>query len=173
MTDSPSPNVSSWDHLAVWIAEALAGKPPGFVLDLGAHPFAVGGDDDEIEDLLEDPTDLDEETICAQVHVLGDGVLLVRRSRTELGHLLLENHSASGVGLDRWFTDAHFDDCTDGYLLSRDASLIADICVTWLRDNWGSAPITDLGCDYRYPDRLFPESLHADGNGDDVPDVLS
>lgn len=95
--------------------------------------------------------------MCAQIQVLDDGVFLLRRSRIELGHLLLADYSPTGLTLERWYSNDHFEDCTDGYIFSRDRRLIADTCITWFRDNWGTRSTDDLGCDYRLPDSLVPE----------------
>lgn len=41
-----------------------------------------------------------------------------------------DSHGVDGLELDRWFCD----DCTDGYLFTRDIALAADACVPWFRD---------------------------------------
>ena len=137
-TESPP---ISWEAMAAWLADSLSDKPTAFVLDMGPNSYLIEGDDDE-------------EVVCAQAQVLADGVLMLRRSRSVLGHLLIGDYSVDGLELDRWHYDDRFDDCTDGYLFSRDAGLIADLCVTWFRDNWGAASTADLGCEYRFPDVL-------------------
>lgn len=131
---------TTWDDMADWLVGSLTGRPVGFVLEMGPSDY-VSSDDD--------PDDV----VCAQIHVLADGVLLLRRSRTELDHLMLADHSADGLMLDLWHFDGHFDDCTDGYLFSRDVQLVADTCVTWFRDHCTTSS-TDLGCGYRFPDQL-------------------
>lgn len=145
-----SSGVSSWPEMADWLADSLAGKPVAFILELGPQSFINGESPDAV--------------ICAQVQVLDDGVLMLRRSRTVLGHLLLADYSSAGLPLDLWHNDGHFDDCTDGYIFSRDTRLIADIAVTWFRENWSSenAGPKDLGCDYRFPDQLRPPSAEPD-----------
>lgn len=144
-----SSGVSSWPEMADWLADSLAGKPVAFILELGPQSFINGESPDAV--------------ICAQVQVLDDGVLMLRRSRTVLGHLLLADYSSAGLTLDLWHNDGHFDDCTDGYIFSRDTRLIADIAVTWFRENWAAEGPTDLGCDYRFPDHLRPQAPEADG----------
>lgn len=84
-------------------------------------------------------------------------MFLVRRSRTELGHLLLADHTASAVTLDKFNLHEHFDDCTDGYLFTRYRRLAAETCVTWFRDTQNPDAEIDLGCDCRYANRLLPE----------------
>ncbi len=138
-----SSGVSNWQDMADWLADTLAGKPVAFVLELGPQSFIDGDESDDV--------------VCAQIQVLGDGVFMLRRSRTVLGHLMLADYSTAGLSLDLWHNDGHFDDCTDGYIFSRDAHLIADIAVTWFRDNWETASTDDLGCDYRFPDHLRPQ----------------
>ena len=145
---SSSSGVSSWQEMADWLADSLTGKPVAFILELGPQSFIAGDDSDDV--------------VCAQIQVLSDGVLMLRRSRTVLGHLMLANYSSVGLVLDRWHTDGHFDDCTDGYIFSRDARLMADIAVTWFRDNWAIASTDDLGCDYRFPDHLQIQDAEHD-----------
>lgn len=140
--------VSEWSEMAGWLADSLIGKPVAFILELGPKAFVEGTG-------VDDP-------VCAQVQVLGDGVLLLRRSRAVLGHLMLADYSSVGLDLDLWHTDGHFDDCTDGYIFSRDAHLIAEIAVAWFRENWATATTDQLGCDYRFPDRLRPPAAEPD-----------
>ncbi|MEE2033981.1 hypothetical protein Q8814_17990 [Rhodococcus sp. CC-R104] len=126
-----------------WVLDSLTGKPLGFLFELG--PF------DHVDD------EQDGEIICAQIQVLDDDVLLLRRSKDVLGHLMLADYSAAGAVLDQWYFDTHFDDCTDGYLFSRDLDLIAEACVAWFRDNWGETrSVDEIGCSCRFPDTLLP-----------------
>lgn len=148
-----SSGVSNWQDMADWLAESLEGKPVAFILELGPQSFINGGDLDDV--------------VCAQIQVLADGVLMLRRSRTVLGHLMLADYSSSELTLDLWHTDGHFDDCTDGYIFSRDSNLIADIAVTWFRDNWATAEPSELGCDYRFPDHLRPLPSEEEGSEPD------
>ncbi len=131
-----------WSEMAGWLVESMTDKPVGFVLDLGPRDYSDGGEDEQV--------------VCAQIQVLDNDVMLLRRSTVELGHLLLADYSTAGVVLDRWYFDNHFDDCTDGYFFSRDLDLIATTCVAWFRDNWGIASVDDIGCSYRFADTLLP-----------------
>lgn len=130
----------SWAGMADWLAESLADKPVAFMLEMGPNGYRTADEFDEV--------------VCAQIVVLADGVLMLRRSRAFLEQLALADYSADRVALDRWFFDDHFADCTDGYLFTRDVRLVADACVAWFRDEWGTASTADLGCDYRFPDEL-------------------
>ncbi|NCL72618.1 hypothetical protein [Rhodococcus sp. YH1] len=143
MNDSTDvPEINTWDGMIDWLVESFTDKPTGLVIDLGPSGYVV-------------PRDYDESPlVCAQVHVLADGVLMVRRSRTVLGRLRLDTHAAEGLELDRWFFDGHFDDCTEGYLFTCDVTLAADACVSWFRDSPDAPPLDELGCEYEFPDTL-------------------
>nr|WP_296779187.1 hypothetical protein [Rhodococcus sp. (in: high G+C Gram-positive bacteria)] len=141
-------DIDPWVHTAEWLVESLFDQPVALIIDLGPSDY-IRSDDEEDDD--------DDEVVCAQIQVMADRVFLLRRSRSELGHLLLADYSTAGVTLDKWYNNDQFDDCTDGYIFSRDARLIADTCVTWFRDNWGARSTDELGCDYRFPDVLLPE----------------
>ncbi|MGU3435012.1 hypothetical protein ACNHUS_18590 [Actinomycetes bacterium M1A6_2h] len=130
--------VEPWDGLAAWLIESLTDSRPGLIVDLGPNT-------DVPEDF---------ELVNAQIHVLDDGVFLVRRSRLVLGQLRLVNHSVAGLELDRWHHDDLFDDCTDGYLFSRDRHLAASACAAWLRDNGGEDALDQLGCSFEFADEL-------------------
>ena len=140
----PDPGAGSgattWDDMAQWLVASLTGRPAGFVLEIGPRDYVPSEDDPEV--------------VCAQIHVLADGVLMLRRSRIELSHLLLGDHTPNGLVLDLWHFDGHFEDCTDGYLFSRDVRLVADTCVAWFRDGWSTASTDELGCSLRFPDEL-------------------
>ncbi|WP_072804114.1 hypothetical protein [Rhodococcoides yunnanense] len=90
----------------------------------------------------------------AQVIVLSDGVMMLRRSRSELGHLLLADYSSTGLRLDEWQHDGHFDDCTDGYLFTQDIRLVARTCIAWFRISGDIATTDNIGCSYRFADEL-------------------
>lgn len=136
----------SWPGMADWLVESLTDKPVAFMLEMGPHGYRTRDEFDEV--------------VCAQIVVLDDDVLMLRRSRAFLEQLALGSYSAEGLVLDRWFFDDHFADCTDGYLFTRDVRLVADACVAWFRDEWGTESTDDLGCDYRFPDEL-PRGAHA------------
>ncbi|CDZ92573.1 hypothetical protein ACWDT5_22135 [Rhodococcus aetherivorans] len=147
MNDSTDvPEINTWDGMIDWLVDSFTDKPTGLVIDLGPSGYVVPRDYDEDDD--ESPV------VCAQVHVLADGVLMVRRSRTVLGRLRLDTHAVEGLELDRWFFDGHFDDCTEGYLFTRDVVLAADACVSWFRDSPDAPPLDELGCEYEFPDTL-------------------
>ncbi|MDI9970773.1 hypothetical protein QM623_19925, partial [Rhodococcus ruber] len=78
MNDSTDvPEINTWDGMIDWLVDSFTDKPTGLVIDLGPSGYVVPRDYDEDDD--ESPV------VCAQVHVLADGVLMVRRSRTVLG----------------------------------------------------------------------------------------
>ena len=149
MVDSTEVPEVSWAGMVEWLTGSLVEQPVALIVEIGPNNY-VSEDDDE-------------EVVCAQIQVLADGVLMLRRSRVELGHLLLADYSAEHLTLDRWHFDGHFEDCTDGYLFSRDVNLIANTCVAWFRDNWGTRSTSELGCSYRFPDELIPTE-----NADDM-----
>ncbi len=140
MADYARSSGVSWAGMVDWLIESLTDQPVAFMLEMGPSGFRSQGVDDEVA--------------CAQIVVLDDGVLMLRRSRTVLDQLTLADFSVDGLALDRWFFDDHFADCTDGYLFTRDVRLVADACVGWFRDEWGTRSTDDLGCDYRFPDEL-------------------
>lgn len=137
-------DVHEWSDMAAWLVESLTDKPVGFILEMGPSGYIDYDDDHE------------DEVVCAQVQMLADGVMMLRRSRSVLGHLLIADYSSDKLPLNKWLYNDNFDDCTDGYLFSRDPELLADICVTWFRDNWATESTDALGCEYRYPDDLLP-----------------
>ncbi|MFW0874137.1 hypothetical protein [Rhodococcoides corynebacterioides] len=153
-------SVDRWDGMTKWLVETLVGNGSGLIVDLGPSDYVAPVRDDADEDEDEDAIDLvdlldpDDEVINAQLHVLDDGVVMVRRSRTVLRRLRLGNHSADGLELDLWHHDGHFDDCTDGYLFTTDLHLAASACTAWFRDHGGLDALDALGCDYSFPDAL-------------------
>lgn len=144
------PECSTWEGMIDWLVESFSDQPCGLIIDLGPSGYVlVDEDDDDSRD-----RGADERVVCAQVHVLADGVFLVRRSERVLGRLRLDSHCVDGLETDRWFFDDYFEDCTDGYLFTRDVTLAADACVSWFRDVPGAPVLEDIGCDYEYPDSL-------------------
>ncbi|WP_283347615.1 hypothetical protein [Rhodococcus sp. IEGM 1341] len=133
--------VDQWDSLAAWMIESLFDKPVGFIVEVGPSDYVADSTDDA-------------PVVCSQVVVLSGGVLMLRRSRTELGHLLLADYSASGLPLDEWQNDGHFEDCTDGYLFTKDIRLVARSCIAWIRVNAGANTTGNIGCSYRFADEL-------------------
>ncbi|MFC4602683.1 hypothetical protein [Rhodococcus kronopolitis] len=151
MEDSTSSSeVAKWVSMADWLIESLTDKPVAFILEMGPNSYIDYGsaiDDDEDED--------EESVVCVQIHVLANDVFMLRRSRTMLRRLMIADYSTDRLALDRWHNDDHFEDCTDGYLFTRDARLVADTSVAWFRDNWGTRSTDDLGCEYHFPDELL------------------
>lgn len=143
--ESEIPEIDTWEEMIAWLVTSFTDQPVGLIIDLGPSDYISYVDDEDFED--EDV----ERVVCAQVHVLSDGVLMVRRSRTVLERLRLDDHAIEGLELDRWFFDDHFDDCTDGYVFTRDIELAADACAAWFRDMPGAPTLEQIGCDYEYP----------------------
>lgn len=137
--------IDPWVYTREWLTESLADKPVALIIDLGPGDYIPSEDDSD-------------DVPCAQLQVMADDVFLVRRSRTGLGHLLLADYSTAAVTLDKWYLEEHFDDCTDGYMFTRDRRLAAETCVTWFRDKQDSSTTIDIGCDYRFADELLPPS---------------
>jgi len=143
--DRVGPEINTWEEMAAWMVTSFTDQPVGLIIDYGPSDYVQYFDDEEFEDREV------ERVVCAQVHVLSDGVLMVRRSQTVLERLRLDDHAVAGLELDRWFFDDHFEDCTDGYVFTRDIELAADACVSWFRDVPGAPALDQLGCDYEYP----------------------
>lgn len=138
-------DIHEWSDMAAWLAESLVGKPVGFIVEMGPSGYVdYDGEGDE------------EDVVCVQIQMLADGVMMLRRSRSVLRHLLIADFSSDKLPLNTWLFSDNFDDCTDGYIFSRDVQLLADVCVTWFRDNGGARSTDDLGMEYRYPDELLP-----------------
>ncbi|MEU2004538.1 hypothetical protein ACH47B_26405 [Rhodococcus sp. NPDC019627] len=157
MTGSPKiPESTTWDGMTAWLVESFTDQPMGLLIDLGPREF-VQYDDEEDEAVDE----VEHQVVCAQVHVLADDVLLVRRSRTVLNRLRFDSHVVEGLDVDRWYFDDYFDDCTDGYLLTRDVAIAADACVAWFRDVPNAPALSELGCSWEFP--------HALPTGDEEP----
>ena len=161
--------INDWDSMLAWVAESLDDQPPGLEFSLGPNDVHLADDWDELEaEVEEDDLDIDDEAdfaapdaICVQVYVLSDGIFLVRRSRTALRTLRFVDHDASTMPIDIWQDDDPFDDCTDGYLYTRDRLLAAEACISWFRDNSDAPDRTDLGCHYSYAVEL-PRGRSAD-----------
>ncbi len=133
--------IDPWVYTREWLAESLVDQPVALIIDLGPNDYI--------------PSEHDSDDVpCAQLQVMEDEVFLVRRSRTELGHLLLADYSTAAITLDKWYLQEHFDDCTDGYLFTKDRRLAAETCVTWFRDSQGPNEKIDIGCNYRFADQL-------------------
>ncbi|KIQ20089.1 hypothetical protein RU01_02670 [Rhodococcus sp. MEB064] len=131
--------VDDSDGTAAWLMESMYDKPAGLIIELGPNDY--------------DPDD-EGDVFNAQIHVLDDGVYMVRRSRAVLQRLRLADHGVEGLELDLWHHDDHFDDCTDGYLFTRDTHLIANACVAWFRQNGVTDKRSSLGCSYEFVDHL-------------------
>ncbi|MGA9874162.1 MAG: hypothetical protein WBQ44_23885 [Rhodococcus sp. (in: high G+C Gram-positive bacteria)] len=136
--------VDQWVYIREWLAESLLGQPVALIIDLGPNDFIPSEHDAEVDD----------DVPCAQLQVMADDVFMVRRSRVELGHLMLADYSTAAITLDKWYLQDHFDDCTDGYMFTKDRRLAAETCVTWFRDQQDPDSPLDIGCNYRYADEL-------------------
>ncbi|WP_242640187.1 hypothetical protein [Rhodococcoides fascians] len=141
IVDGRRVEVDQWDSLAAWMIESLYDKPVGFIVEVGPSDYVADSTDDA-------------PVVCSQVVVLSDGVVMLRRSRAELGHLLLADYSSAGLPLDEWQNDGHFEDCTDGYLFTKDIRLVARSCIAWIRVNAGVDTTGNIGCSYRFADEL-------------------
>ncbi|MFZ3391667.1 hypothetical protein TVH25_00190 [Rhodococcus sp. 7Tela_A2] len=146
--DAATPEIATWEGMGDWLVTSFTDQPTGLIIDLGPNTYLVYDDEEN-----ESGDDRDE-VVCAQVHVLSSGVLMVRRSRTMLDRLRFDYHSVEELELDQWFFDDHFDDCTDGYMFTVNVGLAADACVSWFRDMRGAPVLDDIGCDYEYPATL-------------------
>ncbi|MDG3011308.1 hypothetical protein G4X40_14225 [Rhodococcus sp. D2-41] len=151
-----------WTGTVDWLVRELPGQPVGIIVDLGPKEFIapVCGEDCVSRDA-------GEHVFCAQVHLLEDGVFLVRRSRRMLHRLRLSSHRSAGLVLDTWVHDGHFEDCTDGYLFTRDHTLAAQIVVAWFRDNSDAPPHSEMGCAYELADVLPAEAYEDDPTSGD------
>lgn len=139
-----SPGIRRWCDSVDWIIDSLTDKPVGFIFELGP------GD-------LDDFDDEDRDICCIQAQILEDDVVMLRRSRDLLRRLRLGSFSTAGVPIDRWLFNGHFEDCTDGYIFSRDRELLAGAIVAWFRDSCGIASPDAVGMSYRFPDTLMPD----------------
>ncbi len=134
--------VDQWDAMTTWLVESMRDEPAGLIIDLGPNTEIP---EDEADDI---------ELVNAQLHVLDDGVVMVRRSHRILRQLRLVDHAADGLVLDQWHHDDTFDDCTNGYLFTRDHVLAASACVAWVRDAGGVEAANRLGCSFDFADEL-------------------
>lgn len=139
VVDGTRLDVDPWDAMTEWLAESMYNQPLGFLIELGPQ------DDDESDDTP---------VVCAQVVFLSDGVLMLRLSKQVLERLSFADYSSDGLALDTWHYDGYFDDCTDGYLFTRDIRLVAQTCTSWFRDKAGFGTADALGCSYRTADEL-------------------
>lgn len=152
-------HIADWDGMLDWIAESLSDQPVGLEFGLGPRGIRLADDWDsteaDIDDPVEYPTGDDLEVTparCVQVYTLADGIYLVRRSRIALRVLRFLDHDATSVVEDTWFHDDPFDDCTDGYMYTRDHLIAAEACVSWFRDSPRGPVMEDLGCQYSFAD---------------------
>lgn len=83
MTDESSvQEISTWEEMTPWLGTFFADQPVGVIIDLGQSDYVEYFADEEFGDEAA-------EVVCAG-HVLSDGVLMVRRSRTM--RLRLDDH---------------------------------------------------------------------------------
>lgn len=139
VVDGTRLDVDPWDAMTEWLAESMYDQPLGFLIELGPQAY------DESDD---------GPVVCAQVVFLSGGVLMLRRSREVLERLSFADYSSDGLAIDTWHYDRYFDDCTDGYLFTRDIRLVAQTCTSWFRDKSGFDTADALGCSYRTADEL-------------------
>lgn len=72
--DSEVPEIDTWEEMIAWLVTSFTDQPVGLIIDLGPSDYVSYVDDEDFED------EEVERVVCAQVHVLADGVLMVRRS---------------------------------------------------------------------------------------------
>ena len=60
---------------------------------------------------------------------------------------MLQSYSLDGINLDTWRSEPLFEDCTDGFIISRDAHMVANVCVHWFRDSH-EFDLAELGCEH-------------------------
>jgi hypothetical protein len=84
-----------------------------------------------------------------------------------MGLPLLQSYSIVGVDLDTWSSDPLFEDCTDGFIVTRDTIMLAQICVTWFRDSFALS-LAELGCEHYRAVSLATRRPRAEG--DDLHD---
>ncbi|SIR74900.1 hypothetical protein [Williamsia sterculiae] len=134
--DSARTEPKNWDGLSAWLVEGFSTLPTAAILDLFVDLAPSG------------------QSPAAQVQIFENGALLLRQSSACLTHLLFASYAADHVTHDVWQHDTRFPDCTDGYLISTDAQLVADACVAWFRDRHGVDVADEVQFDYRLPDDL-------------------
>lgn len=146
MTNDTEPaGTREWMDMTRWVSESVSGKPAGFVFDLGPRGYGPAEEENSLE------------AYCAQVVVLREDVLMLRRSRAVLRQLSIGEYDIDDLPIEEWLDGEHFEDCTDGYLFTRDAALVADSVTSWFRD-YALVETPDLlGCEYEFPDELLPE----------------
>ncbi|GGF35642.1 hypothetical protein [Williamsia phyllosphaerae] len=142
-TNNPS-GIREWRAMAEWIATSLTDKPVGMIFEIGPAHFIYHAEHDQ-------------DVACVQAVILEDGVVMLRRSREMLLRLNVVDFRSRGLPIYRWLMNGHFEDCTDGYIFSRDQELLAGAVVAWFRDTCGIASPDDLGCEYSLPDTLMPD----------------
>ena len=143
--DTEPAGTREWADMTEWVVESVSDKPVGFVFDLGPRDYGPAEEEEG------------REAICAQVVVLQEDVLMLRRSRVVLRRLNLGDHSVDDLPLEEWLDGEHFEDCTDGYFFTQDVDLVADAVTSWFRDCGLVATPDELGCSYEFPEDLLPE----------------
>ncbi|MGU3292525.1 hypothetical protein [Williamsia sp. M5A3_1d] len=135
-----------WSGMSTWMSESLTDQAVGFVFDLGPRDY---GPVEERAGIA---------AVCAQIQVLRDDVLILRRSRSVLRRLVIGDYDVDDLPIEEWLDGRHFGDCTDGYFFSRDIDLIADATTAWFRDCGLYASPELIGCEFDHPDSLVPDS---------------
>ncbi|MGZ8719683.1 MAG: hypothetical protein ACXWXY_10975, partial [Aeromicrobium sp.] len=130
----------TWENMAEWLSGSFAWIRAGSVLQL------------EPEGITDFSTDA--AVVCAQVRKLDDGALWLRLSDRSLGVPNVARLSAEGLALDVWQDEDLLEDCTEAQMFSRDAELLADVCVTWFRDRRDFDSPDEVGWEYEPPEEL-------------------
>lgn len=147
--------VENWDDFAKWVSDALVTLTVADTFEIGLA-VCVSTNHDSTE------------TPCVQAIALEDGALLFRLSRVAMGVPLLQNYSVDGVDLNTWRTDPLFEDCTDGFIISRDVRMLANVSVAWFRDTH-KLDFDELGCEHYRAVSLVALSQPL-AEADDLPD---
>ena len=128
--------IDGWDDVIAWLIESFDALDVGDVLELGPS-----------DHVLFEVDEGDEIVPTAQAQALRGGVVWLRLSTQVQGVPLLSSFSSKGIDLDVWHDGSMFEDCSDGYLASKDFAILAEACVTWFRDRQGFH-YDDLGCEH-------------------------
>lgn len=147
--------IENWEDFARWVSDALVTLTVGDTFEIG-----------QVDNVRSE--EAQEVTPCVQAVALEDSALLFRRSRVVMGVPLLQNYSLEGIDLDAWRGDPLFEDCTDGFIISRDARMLANVSVSWFRD-CHALELEELGCEHYRAVSLASPSPPPEG-ASDLPD---
>ena len=134
--------IESWADMERWLLVSFRALDLGDALDIGPAGFV----------LVDDETD-EEIVPCAQVQALADGLLRIRLSQEVMTPPLVAGYTVRQHALDVWHDSPDGSDCTDGFLISHDARVLAAACTTWFRDRQG-LELEDLGCELLIAEEL-------------------